>query len=123
MKKLLLTSLIIGLSWQTSSVAYSPYLDQIRFKYKQPYTCNICHHKKSLTVFGYDFLKQLAKYKKLPATLKAMRTLDSDKDGWTNHKELTLGCFPHDKLSYPKHNCLIISHQKSTQTTHHKKNK
>lgn len=120
MKKLLSASLLIAFLWQTSTVAYSPYLDQIRFKCKQPFSCNICHHKNTLTVFGSDFKKQIAKYKKLPLTFKALGKLDSDKDGFSNHKELLSGCFPHDKLSYPKYNCLIVSHQKTTQITHHK---
>ena len=106
--------------------AYSPYLDQIRAHYQRPYRCDICHYQTKLTNFGHDFKIYYAYYKDLKKALKQFELIDSDEDGWSNQKELQMGCAPHDPLNFPHlttfshssegeprihlNNCLMHSH-------------
>ena len=68
-------------------------------------SCNICHLKgTALNVFGKDVQKAMqAKQTKELTTeiLKSIETLDSDKDGVDNGKEIRAGTLPGDPKSKP----------------------
>jgi mono/diheme cytochrome c family protein len=65
--------------------------------------CLVCHTKmpatKELNPYGKDYL---SKKTRDAAALKAIETLDSDKDGFNNITEIRAGTLPGDPTSKPK---------------------
>jgi len=65
--------------------------------------CLTCHAKmppsKELNPYGHDFL---GKKTRDAAALKAIESLDSDKDGFSNIAEINAGTLPGDPASKPK---------------------
>lgn len=108
----LLVTTVLALGVMVSALATPKYFGTFRKTYPVPKesalakaNCNTCHLKGTeLNVYGKDVQKamQAKKTKELTAEiLKSIETLDSDKDGAANGKEVKAGTLPGDSKSKP----------------------